>query len=111
MTATVLDMNQESIPPVGVIGRTLRVLTGGFQFYFVWAAVNFFAALRYESLEDQPIFWAFTALGIYFLPWIMNLGFHKVFRIGRQYTPCVQAYGRRSIDGKRDFVKRTDERH
>ena len=76
-------MNQESIPAVGAIGRILRILTGGFQLYFVWSAVHYFSVLRYIPIENQPVFWAFTALGIYFLPWAINLGFHKVFRIGR----------------------------
>ncbi len=89
----ILDNRQEGIPAVGAIGRTLRVFTGGLQLYFVWAAVNYFAALRYESLEDQPIFWAFTALGIYFLPWAVNLGFHRVFHVGRYWWFGALALG------------------
>ena len=85
MNETVLDMNLESIPSVGAIGWILTTLTGGFHLYFVWAAVYYFSALRYMPFENQPILWAFTALGIYFLPWAINLGFHKVFRIGRQW--------------------------
>ncbi len=93
MNETVLDMNQESIPAVGTIGRILRTLTGGFQLYFVWAAVYYFSALRYISFENQPVFWAVTALGIYFLPWAINLGFHKVLRIGRQWWFGALALG------------------
>jgi len=85
MNATVSEMKQESIPAVGAIGRILRTVTGGFQLYFVWSAVYYFAELRYIPYEKQPVFWAFTALGIYFLPWAINLGFHKVLRINRQW--------------------------
>ncbi len=80
-----MDTSEASIPPAGKIGRLLRVLTGGFQLYFVWAAVYYFSALRDIPFEKQPVFWAFTGLGIYFLPWAINLGFHKVIRVGRQW--------------------------
>ncbi len=83
MNEMILDKSQEHIPAVGPIGRTLRVFIGGLQFYFVWSAVTYFSALRYESLEDQPFFWSVTALGIYFLPWAVNLGFHRVFHVSR----------------------------
>ncbi len=83
MNEMFLHKSQESIPAVGPIGRTLRIFTGGLQLYFISSAVTYFAALRYESLADQPFFWAITALGVYFLPWAVNLGFHRVFRITR----------------------------
>ena len=85
MNETVLDSNQDGIPPTGVIGRFLRTIIGGFQLYFVWSAVYYFSALRDIPFEKQPVFWAFTALGIYLLPWAINLGFHKVLRINRQW--------------------------
>ena len=88
-----LDNGKESIPAVGAIGRTLRVFTGGLQLYFIWSAVTYFAALRYESLEDQPFFWAITALGIYFLPWVVNLGFHRVFHVRRYWGFGALALG------------------
>lgn len=93
MNETVLDMNQESIPAVGAIGRILRILAGGFQLYFVWAAVYYFSALRNIPFENQPVFWAFTALGIYFLPWAINLGFHRIFRIGHRWWFGALALG------------------
>jgi hypothetical protein len=80
-----LDTTKESIPPAGKIGRLLRTLAGGFQLYFVWAAVYYFSALRDIPFEKQPAFWAFTGLGIYFLPWAINLGFHRTLQIGRQW--------------------------
>ena len=61
MNEMILDNPQESIPAVGPIGRTLRVFIGGLQVYFVWSAVTYFSALRYESLGDQPFFWAITS--------------------------------------------------
>ena len=85
MSEEILDANQESIPPAGAIGRLLRALAGGYQLYFVWSAVYYLSALRYIPIDDQPFFWGITALGIYLLPWAMNLGFHKVLRIGRQW--------------------------
>ncbi len=93
MNVTVSDMNIENIPAVGAIGRILRTLTGGFQLSFIWSAVSYFVALRYTSYESQPAFWAFTALGIYFLPWAINLGFHKILRIGRQWWFGALAMG------------------
>ena len=93
MNETVMDMDQENIPPAGAVGRILRILTGGFQVYFVWAAVYYFSALRYIPFENQPVFWAFTALGIYFLPWAINLGFHKVLRIDRRVWFGALAFG------------------
>ncbi len=48
MNEMILDKSQERIPAVGPIGRTLRVFIGGLQLYFVWSAVTYFAALRYE---------------------------------------------------------------
>ncbi len=93
MNETVLDMNLESIPPAGKIGRLLRVVVGGFQLYFVWAAVYYFSVLRSIAFENQPFFWAITALGIYFLPWAINLGYRKVFRIGRQWWFAALALG------------------
>ena len=77
--------NEESIPPAGVIGRFLRALVGGYQLYFVWSALYYFSALRSTSFEDQPVFWGVAVLGIYFLPWAVNLGFHTVLRIGRRW--------------------------
>ncbi len=88
-----MDTTEASIPPAGKIGRLLRTLAGGFQLYFVWSAVYYFTALRYISFENQPVFWAFTALGIYFLPWAIILGFHKVFRIGRHWLFGALALG------------------
>ena len=88
-----MDTIEASIPPAGTMGRSLRILVGGFQLYFVWAAVHYFTALRYIAFENQPVFWAFTALGIYFLPWAINLGFHKVLRIGRQWWFGALALG------------------
>jgi len=88
-----LDTSEASIPPAGKIGRFLRALAGGYQLYFVWSATYYFSELRYISLEAQPVFWAFAALGIYLLPWAINLGFHKVFRIGRQWWFGALAVG------------------
>ncbi len=88
-----MDTIEESIPPAGKIGRSLRALVGGFQLYFVWSVVYYFSELRYTSFEDQPAVWAFTGLGIYFLPWAINLGFHKVFRIGRHWGFGALALG------------------
>jgi len=85
MSDEIMETNEESIPPTGTIGRLLRAVAGGFQIYFVWSAVQYFSELRYTPLDAQPVFWAFAAFGIYLLPWAINLGFHKVFRIGRRY--------------------------
>ncbi len=93
MNQVILEKSHESIPEVGPIGRTLRLLIGGLQLYYVWSAVTYFAALRYESLGDQPFFWAITALGIYFLPWVVNLGFHRVFHIARYWGFGALALG------------------
>ena len=73
----------EIIPPAGVIGRALRAVAGSYQIYFVWSAAHYFSTLRYESIDDQPFFWAFAAFGIYLLPWAINLGFHRVLDISR----------------------------
>ena len=63
----------------------LRVIAGGYQLYFVWSAFQYFSELRYGRVEDQPVFWAVTALGIYLLPWAVNLGFDRPLQIGRQW--------------------------
>jgi hypothetical protein len=93
MNAADLDTNQDNIPPVGVIGRFLRTIIGGFQLYFVWSAVTYFSALRSIPFENQPLFWTVAALGIYFLPWAINLGFRKVLRINRQWWFGALALG------------------
>ena len=93
MNEMILDKSPESIPAVGRIGRTLRVFIGGSQLYFVWSAVTYFAALRYETLEDQPFFWAITALGTYFLPWAVNLGFHRILHVSRYWGFGALALG------------------
>ena len=93
MNEAFLETNEQSIPRAGAIGRLLRALTGGFQLYFVWSAAYYFSALRYIPYENQPVFWAFTALGIYFLPWAINLGFHKIFRISRRWWFGALALG------------------
>lgn len=73
----------ESIPPAGLLGRALRGLAGGYQIYFVWSAVRYFADLRLGSIEQQPAFWAVAAFGLYLLPWAVNLGFRSVLNIPR----------------------------
>ncbi len=80
-----MDTTDTSIPPAGTIGRLLRIIAGGYQLYFVWSAQHYFFELRYERVEDQPVFWAVTALGIYLLPWAVNLGYHKTLQIGRKW--------------------------
>ena len=80
-----MDITVTSIPPAGSIGRLLRIIAGGYQLYFAWSAYQYFSELRYGRVEDQPVFWAVTALGIYLLPWAVNLGFHRTLQIGRQW--------------------------
>ena len=93
MNEETVDVDRETIPAVGVIGRTLRTVLGGFQLYFVWSAVVYFSALRQLPFENQPVFWAVTALGIYLLPWAINLGFYKVLHIGRRWWFGALAVG------------------
>ncbi len=88
-----METTEASIPPAGTLGRLLRVLAGGFQLYFVWSAQHYFSKLRYESFEDQPVFWAVAALGIYLLPWALNLGFNRTLQIGRQWWFGALALG------------------
>jgi len=89
----ILKPTDDSIPPAGVIGRALRAVAGSYQLYFVWSAAKYFSALRYQSFDDQPVFWAFAAFGIYLLPWAINLGFHRVFHISRYRSFGLIAFG------------------
>jgi len=93
MNEVFAETNEESIPPAGVIGRFLRALAGGYQLYFVWSALYYFSALRSTSFEDQPVFWGVAVLGVYFLPWAVNLGFHTVLRIDRRWWFGALALG------------------
>jgi hypothetical protein len=55
MNERALDLDHETIPAVGAIGRTLRTVTGGLQLYNVWSAVAYFSALRHMPFENQPL--------------------------------------------------------
>jgi len=83
----------ESIPRAGLLGRALRALAGGYQIYFVWLAVRYFADLRLASIEEQPTFWAAAAFGLYLLPWAVNLGFRSVLNIPRSRLFAAIAAG------------------
>ena len=73
---------EDPIPPASVTGRIGKVLIGGVQVWFSWVAIVNFDGLTRPSLHQSM--WIFAAAAFWLLPFDINLGFHRVLRLGRK---------------------------
>ncbi len=75
---------ESAIPPASITGRVGKLVLGLFQLWYSYQIVIYFAALADLSPARQPGVWIFVAVGWLLLSWDINLGLHRVLKLGQR---------------------------